>query len=348
MAIFKRKRDSETDAEAPETPETPEAAEPADAVTGDPAASVGISVSTFGGFGAGSGTVTSTAPPPAPETPTNPWQPGPELPPPATETIPGLRDNALLADALAALSEKPDNTELAAVARAVLQGHLFLRAKGDARALLSEGKQLPLAVANINDKQYVLAYSGGAAIRASILADGDSETSAVGQPTMAVIRHALAGDYAGIILDPASGSARAVLARALLERLVADADPRLEIKTLLSTERTPETAAKIAEALTRSKFWIGIGTAPDGKPGVAEARTGDGARLLQLFSHPFEAIALGRGDRPAPLTPEQLAATLRNDPALAGVVIDAAGPWIRLTREDLAPVLALAPPSDGA
>lgn len=337
MEFFARKPDPESDAQADAG-----AAQAQNNTAEDATASVGISVSSFSGFGAAAG---PAAPPPAstsaaPEV--TAWRPGPELPPTATETIPGMRDNALLRAALAGLSEQPESDQLAAVARAVLQGHLFLRAKGDARALIAEGKQLPLAFANIGDKQYVIAYSGGEAIRASVVADGDAKTSAVGQPSMAVIRHALAGPFAGIVLDPASGPARAVLSRELLERLVADADPNLEIKTLLSTERTAETPARVAEALTRGKFWIGIGTAPDGRPGVAEARTTEGARLLQLFSHPFEAIALGRGDRPAPLTPEQLASTLQSDPGIAGVVIDAAGPWIRLTREDLAPVLALA------
>lgn len=337
MAIFTRKPEPEPDREGTDAADI--AADPDSGPVEPPTASVGISMSSFDGFGAQSGTAASSSPPA--ETTAPAWRPGPELPPPATETIPGLRDNALLRAALAELSEKPDNAQLAAVARAVLQGHLFLRAKGDARALLAEGKQLPLAFATIADKQYVLAYSGGEAIRASVAADGDAATSALGQPAMAVIRHALAGPYAGIVLDPASGAARAVLSRELLERLVADADPNLEIKTLLSTARTSETAARIADALTRTKLWIGIGTTPDGRPGVAEARTTDGGRLLQLFSHPFEAIALGRGDRPASLTPEQLAQTLRNDPGIAGVVIDAAGPWIRLTRDDLGPVLAL-------
>ena len=66
--------------------------------------------------------------------------------PAATETVPGLRDNVLLREALAALPATPDAADLLDVARQLLQGHLFLRVKGDARALLAEGKDLPLGV----------------------------------------------------------------------------------------------------------------------------------------------------------------------------------------------------------
>ena len=76
--------------------------------------------------------------------------------------------------------------------------------------------------------------------------------------------------------------------------------------------------------------------------GVAEARTDDGARLIELFSHPLEVASSLRGDRAAPMTAAQLAGALRNDEGSAGVIIDPGGPWIRLSRDDLAPILALA------
>ena len=53
-------------------------------------------------------------------------------------------------------------------------------------------------------------------------------------------------------------------------------------------------------------------------------------------------IAMGRGDSPLPLTTAQLATTLASEPALTGIVLDPAGPWIELDRDDLAVVLALA------
>ncbi len=42
------------------------------------------------------------------------------------------------------------------------------------------------------------------------------------------------------------------------------------------------------------------------------------------------------------MTAAQLAGALRNDEGIAGVLIDPGGPWIRLSRDDLAPILALA------
>ena len=341
MALFSRRKktdDLETEVASVEPVSPPvEVDESTDA-----AASVSISVSSYQGLGAQS----APAPPvDAPvEAPTE--APAVRAPraaeaPPATETIPGLRDNVVLREALAALPAQPESADLLEVARQMMQGHLFLRVKGDARSLLAEGKDLPLGVAQVGGKQFVLAYSSGAALRQSIQADRDADTSAMGQPVLAVLRYALAGTYSGLIIDNSSAPARAVLPRELLEKLVEQADPSLEVKTLLSGDRTAATASAVGEALSRVKFWVAVNRSPEGRFGVAEARTDDGARLIEVYSHPLEVASLRRGDQAAPMTAAQLAAALRTDEGLGGVIVDPGGPWIRLTREDLAPVLAL-------
>lgn len=344
MALFKRKRDDARPEKSVESvaEQAPDAEASATASEPDAAPAVGISVSSYGGFGAAAKAQAepAAAPEPTPAPQRQPAVRGPELAPPPTETIPGLRDNVLLRDALAQLPETPSNEELAGVARHLLQGHLFLRIKGDARALLSEGKELPLAIATRGDQQFVLVYSGGAALQAAVSADKDTDTSAMGQPVLTVLRYVLASPYAGIIIDGASGTARAVYPRALLERMLAEAEPELEIKSLLAGERTDATAGDIAAALTRAKFWLAVNTATEGRYGVAEARSPQGDRLLEVYSHPLEVIAMGRGDQPAPMTPGQLANALRADEGITGVIVDAAGPWIKLTRDDLAPLLA--------
>lgn len=301
---------------------------------------VGISMSSFRGVGA------------APEAPSAPpvaarpsaRQPGPMEAPTAPETVPGLRDNALLGNALAEITGQAEPAQLLNVARQLLQGHVFLRVKGDARALLAEGKDLPLAVANRGDEQLVLAYSGGMALRASVEADGDHDTSAMGQPVMALLRHVLAGPYAGIVLDPASGDNRAVLPKALLERMVAEADPELRVKTALCETRDDSTASTIVDAIVADvPLWIAVNQTAEGGPvGVAESRSAAGERYLEVFTHPLELLALGRGDQPLPIKPLQLAKALAGDAGLTGLLVDPAGPWIRLTREELAPVIALA------
>ncbi len=337
-----------TDAAAPDAadaaPETP--AETPDVET----ASVDISVSSFRGLGA------THTPSPAPAaqseaTASSPASASPQAPgtldsaPQASapqapaEAIPGLRDNAYVRDALAAMPEKPEAADVLAVVRQLMQGHLFLRVKGDARSLLSEGKPLPLATATVNGKSYALAFSSGAALRAAVREDGDTATSAMAQPVQTVIRHALTGDFDGLLLDASSRPASAIVPREVLQNLMDQADPELTIKTLLAGERTPATAAAVVDALSRAPFWVAVNEGPDGRLGVAEGRTPDGVRLLELFSHPVEVAAAGRKDRPAPMTVAQLAKALRGDDQLGGVVIDARGPWIRLSRDDLAPLI---------
>lgn len=298
------------------------------------AASVSISVSSFGGLGASS-----------PATPT--LQPrktaraATKTAPTNTETIAGLRDNVLVREALARMADGTAPQALLDVARQMLQGHLFLRIKGDARSLLAEGRELPLAVVKVGDRSFALAYSSGAALQASVRADGDLDTSAMGQPVLSVIRHVLAGPYEGLIIDQSSAPARAVLPNDLLKRILEKVDEELTLKTILAGERTSATTAAVADALTRVPMWVAVGKLDDGRPGIAEGRAEDGSRYLEVYSHPVEVAVMGRGDQAAPVTPAQLAAALR-DEGLAGVLVDPAGPWIRLTRDDLAPLFAAA------
>ena len=67
----------------------------------------------------------------------------------------------------------------------------------------------------------------------------------------------------------------------------------------------------------------------------------DGSRLLEIYSHPLEVAAMRREDRAAPLTSAQLGVALRGNEELSGVIVDPRGPWIKLTREELAPVISL-------
>ncbi len=258
------------------------------------------------------------------------------------ETIPGLRDNVPLRETLARLGDSPTSQELMDAARQVMQGHLFLRVKGDARALLAAGEGLPLAHVSVGDKKFAVAYSSGAAMAASIRADGDADTSAFGQPSLVILRNVLAGPADGLAIDPASSPARIVLSRALIEQMLASFDEELTIKTLLAGDRTAETPTAIAEALTRVPFWVAVNKSEDGKViGVAEGRSGDGSRFLEVYTHPLEVVAMGRNDQPAPMTGDRLAKALAKDEGITGVLVDPRGPWIKLSREDLAPLLAL-------
>lgn len=364
MALFsRRKKDFDETAAEAVTSDAPvvDDADPASAAPEEAVPEVSISVSTYRGAAVPAsaptvarGAAEASTPAAAEAIPEGATRiTGTGEAPPQTETIPGMRDNAVVAEALSRVAESATPAQLVNVARQLLQGQLFLRVKGDARTLLAEGKSVPLAVGRSGDDQYVLAFSSGAALRAAMAADGDTDTSAMGQPALNVLQHVIDGPYAGLLLDGASAPARAVLPTAVLETAVRQADPQLRLKTLLAiAPRTPDVAARVAEALTETPFWVAVGTAtaPDGseRMGVAEARTTDGRRMLNVFSHPLEIVAMGRSERALPFTGAQLGRALRGDEALSGVLVDAAGPWIALSRDDLAPVLALPDPPAAA
>jgi hypothetical protein len=324
MALFSRRGRSD-DEHAPATT-TGDADAAAQTPEERPAATeavpeVGISISTFGS----APTVRPAAEAPA-----------------RTQTVPGLPDNVLLKQALAALPAEPQNTDVMNVMRQAMQGHLYVRVQGDAKALLADGQPLNIAATAIGDQRFMLAFTGGAALQDSVRVDGDSATSAIGQPTVSVFQNVVAGPYAGLFLDHASVGARLILPSELIQKALEESEPTLALKALLVGERTAQTPAEVADALTRVRLWVAGNTDEAGRIGLAEARTADGRRRLEVFSHPLEVIAVGRGDRPLPLSGEQLAKALAADPAISGVVVDPAGPWIELDRDDLAPVLALA------
>lgn len=372
MALFSRRKKSDSDDASTDRPETViepgeqpvDPAGPSDAAQAGQAnatdgdapsvqaqaettPTVGISMSSFRGVGAGPETPAEASAAPTAARPSA-RQPGEMVAPEAPETMPGLRDNVLLSNALAEIVGQAEPAQLLNVARQLLQGHVFLRVKGDARALMAEGKDLPLAVANNGTEQLVLGYSGGMALRASVEADQDRDTSAMAQPVLTLLRHIIDGPYGGMVLNPAAADGRAVLPKPLLERMIAEVDPQLRIKTALSDARTESTASTVVEAIVAdAPMWIAVNQTEEGGPmGVAESRAATGERFLEVFSHPLELLALGRGDQPLPIRTMQLAKALSQDAGLTGILIDPAGPWIRLGREELGPVIALAAEDD--
>ena len=250
-------------AQAPEPaasgPEAPEPAAPEHEASEpgpdpeEPVPHVGISVSTYGARTPGGPPAVPAAPP--------------------AETIPGLRDNVLLRETLARMSRPPTSTDVVNAARQLLQGHVFLRVKGDARALLAAGSDLPLSIAKRGDDAVLLAYSSGAALRAAVRSDGDTATSAVAQPVLTVVRQALSGPYTGILLDHASTPATVFLSRDVLSHALEQADDALALKTLLVGARDAGTPSAVVTAMASAPMWVAARRADDGRLGIAGCGT---------------------------------------------------------------------------
>ncbi|KJQ55014.1 SseB family protein [Microbacterium sp. SA39] len=379
MALFSRRKKSSDDAnplaaDASDLESSSPAAADAETTSAEPvepAPSIGISVQAFRGVGAEAGPAVA---PPAPETssdaaasaprpvapsglPTPPVAApeqaiakdrrlplAPLLPPEQTETVAGMKDNVLLREALKEVEAGASNEQLLGVLRQALQGHLYIRVIGDARAQISEGKPLAVAVVRDSERQFMLAFSSAAAVRDSVqLEDDPSTSSAVAQPSTSVFQQVVSGDFAGLIVDNASAPHRVVFPTELLQKTLDQADVDMTVKSLLAASREQDSTVKVGEALASTRMWVAVNDgAGTGQVGIAEAQTADGRRFLQLFSHPLEVIALGRGDRPLPFEPEQLAKVLSSHSEMAGVIIDSAGPSLVVERDALAPVLVLA------
>ncbi|HKT55171.1 MAG TPA: SseB family protein [Microbacterium sp.] len=348
MALFSKRSsapEDPRDAKADEVEPQVDAPAPAEPEASEPAPQVGISLSSFDGFGAAAPTPSAGDPhgDDEPE-PTLAAAPVPDGAPPAPrETIPGLQDNVLLEDALAALGEDPQAHELIGVARQLFQGLVYLRVQGNAEEVMARGDNLPLAIAHRDDGEFLLVFSGGKGIATAVQQDGEQESSALGQTGPAVLEYVLSGTFAGIILDHGSAPASVVLPRTLIEQAFTERDPEGTIKALLSSPRTAEVRAQVAQALATSPVWVAANReSEDAEWGIAQSHSPSGERILELFTHPLEVVAVGRGDQPAQIGGAQLADILAGDAELAGVVIDPAGPWMLLSRAEISPLLALA------
>lgn len=366
MALFSRRKKSDDVVEEASVDVESDAVAPAEESTAEEAAAVpavNISVQAFRGVGAEAGPQVSlpdpdavpasrpapAAAPTAPKTPAaRPVVPekrvlplAPALPPEQTESVPGMKDNVLLRTALAEIEAGATNEQLLGVLRQMLQGHLYLRVHGDARTQISEGKPLSIAVVRDGERSYMLAFSSAVAVRDSVQRETEpTATSAVAQPVTAVLQQVVAGGFSGIILDNASGAHRAVFPIEILTKALEQADEAMTIKALLAAPREQDTAHKVGEALATTKVWVAVNDGSgSGQVGIAEAQTADGKRYLQVFTHPLEIVALGRGDKPMPFEPAQLGKTLAAHTALEGVLVDAAGPSIMVPRDALAPVI---------
>lgn len=345
MALFSRRKNDPADA-VPESEVTADAvAEVVDAAPEVPVEAVpqvNISMTAFGGLGGAPTPQPQTLRPEKPEDVVLPL--APSDPPTNLETISGLRDNGVLRDALAGLGETPTGAELLGVTRQLLQSHIYLRVRGDARAQIEAGEPLKLGIVSDGDRQFMLAYSSGRALREAFQKDNDTDTSAFAQPAQNIIKNVLSGNLDGLILDNESAPSRAVIPKDVLERAMEQAEEAFVLKGLLCEPRNEQTKDKIVEALRTARLWVAVGVAneKDGEKqyGIAEAHTRDGRRLLQIFTHPLEVIALQRTEQPMPFPFEKFLAALSENSNLAGVVIDPAGPSIRLSREELEPLLA--------
>lgn len=381
MALFSRRKKSaddvvadqtETDIETGESEDAP-ATDTSDAQatpdeTPEAAPSIGISVQAFRGVGAqagpevtlpaadaaaASGSAPTSAPVAAPA-PAPVATPAPEperrlplapvQPPEQTETVPGMKDNVLLRESLKEVEKGATNEQLLGVLRQALQGHLYIRVNGDARAQISEGKPLAVAVVRDGERQFMLAFSSAAAVRDSVQLEKDpSATSAVAQPVTSVLQQVVSGDFAGLIVDNASAPHRVVFPTELLQKALDQADVDMTVKSILAAPREQDTASKLGDALAVKRMWVAVNEGnSSGQVGIAEAQTPDGKRFLQLFSHPLEVLALGRGDRPLPFEPQQLANLLSSHIEMAGVIIDPAGPSMLVERDALTSVLIMA------
>ncbi|WP_168223411.1 SseB family protein [Plantibacter sp. M259] len=251
--------------------------------------------------------------------------------------------NVDLAQALTALAEGGDERAMMHVLRQSIQGKLLLSTSLD--GVSEEDKaagRIPLGVhRDPEGAVYLLAFTSSRELEKTRTADGP--VTGVAVDAVWALRQATGDGYAGIVLNPADGKASAVVPKTLIVRLFGDGRNNDLAKQALAQPREPDALQRLVAALAAHGGFV-AGRAEvdeDGNRktvGIAETRLGE-RRLLEVFTSPIEIAALGRGDDAYPVTAAELAAALRSDEGITGIIVNPAAPWLDVNRAQLAPLL---------
>ncbi|SMQ72410.1 SseB protein N-terminal domain-containing protein [Plantibacter sp. VKM Ac-1784] len=251
--------------------------------------------------------------------------------------------NVDLAQALTALAEGGDERAMMHVLRQSIQGKLLLSTSLD--GVSEEDKaagRVPLGVhRDPEGAVYLLAFTSPRELEKTRTAEGP--VSGVAVDAVWALRQATGDGYAGIVLNPADGKASAVVPKTLIVRLFGDGRNNDPAKQALAQPREADALQRLVAALAAHGGFV-AGRAEvdeDGNRktvGIAETRLGE-RRLLEVFTSPIEIAALGRGDDAYPVTAAELAAALRSDEGITGIIVNPAAPWLDVDRAQLAPLL---------
>jgi hypothetical protein len=251
--------------------------------------------------------------------------------------------NVDLAQALTALAEGGDERAMMHVLRQSIQGKLLLSTSLD--GVSDEDKaagRVPLGVhRDPEGAVYLLAFTSPRELEKTRTAEGP--VSGVAVDAVWALRQAAGEGYAGIVLNPADGKASAVVPKTLIARLFGDGRNNDLAKQALAQPRDADALQQLVAALAAHGGFVAGRAEMDEEGnrktvGIAETRLGD-RRLLEVFTSPIEIAALGRGDDAYPVTAAELAAALRSDEGITGIIVNPAAPWLDVDRAQLAPLL---------
>lgn len=253
--------------------------------------------------------------------------------------------NVDLAQALKALAEGADERAMLHVLRQSIQGKLLLSTSLDGVSEKDKAAgRVPLGVhRDPEGAVYLLAFTSRMELEKTRTAEGP--VTGVSVSAVWALRQADGEGYAGIVLNPADGTASAVVPKTLIARLLGDGRNNDLAKDALSQPREADALQRLVEALAAHGGFV-AGRAEvdeDGNRksvGIAETRLGD-RRMLEVFTAPIEIAALGRGDDAYPVTAAELAAALRSDEGITGIIVNPAAPWLDVDRAQLGPLLAV-------
>lgn len=331
MALFSKRKAPDARSDAPEAaPSVPDTEVPPEASEAVPHVSISVT------------SVASAAR--TPEAPVSvPAAPAPPVAAPAPAAEPGA--NVDLAQALTALAEGADERAMLHVLRQSIQGKLLLSTSLDGVTPEDQAAgRVPLGVhRDPEGAVYLLAFTSRSELEKTRTVEGP--VTGVLVDSIWALRQAAGEGYAGIVLNPADGTASAVVPKTLIARLFGDGRNNDVAKEALAQPRDADALEQLVAALAAHGGFVAGRAEVDEEGnrksiGIAETRLGE-RRMLEVFTSPIEIAALGRGDDAYPVTAAELAAALRSDEGITGIIVNPAAPWLDVDRAQLGPLLAV-------
>lgn len=247
-----------------------------------------------------------------------------------------LVDHAALRQAVGQFAARPDQRGALNVLRECMYGELLLDITGSdpiADGVLAAGSRLQIRTGTGPDGGSALfAFTRNAEI--ARLHSPQTHTQSLANPAVAVLEFARAQEHAWLYIDPAGPTC--ALSAAEIDFALRNPN-HAELKEALARHAAGDIDRAAVAAVLRpnSPLLVAVTGSPGAETGIRTFAHADGATSALAFSSAPEVLAFSPADAVAALTAEQVLDTARRADH-AGIVVNPAGPSIRLSLTEIA------------
>ncbi|MGV8894962.1 MAG: SseB family protein [Rhodoglobus sp.] len=248
-----------------------------------------------------------------------------------------LVDNASLRHAIAQFVEKSDQSSYLEVVRNILHGSLLLDTTGSEIAMTEDGSSIAEGSTfafregtGPDGERALFAFTRQAEV-VRMHEDAPAAVQTVAQPAAATLAFAAEQGYTWLYLDPAGPTCGVKLADIEFALKTARNDA---VKTALDTDGPTWMKTAVIDALSKGGTLLyAVNETPDGVQ-VRTSTNPDGQHVALAFTSAAEVVVRSTSDSWTAIDVSRIVSDALGE-NFSGLVINPAGPWVELGRDDL-------------